>query len=64
MAAHCLQINVRLAGSCIGRNAFYYTRPKSKKKGKGSTRTLAAISGVLTSATATGIYLLGITNSI
>lgn len=54
-----LWASARLEGSRSGRNAFYYTRPKTKQKGKDTARMLAAIGGILTSATATGIYLLG-----
>lgn len=57
---HCLRANVRLAGSAIGRNALYYTRPKSKKKAKSSARALGAVGGAITSVTAVGIYFLGI----
>lgn len=59
MAASVTNCLRRLAGSGIGRNAFYYTRPKSKRKASNSARTLAAIGGVLTSATAAGICILG-----
>ena len=51
---------MRLAASGVGKNAFYYTRPKSKKKTKNSTRVLAAVGGAIASATAAGIYFLGI----
>ena len=57
---HYLRGNVRLAASSVGKNAFYYTRPKSKKKTKNSSRVLAAVGGAIASVTATGIYLLGI----
>lgn len=57
---NCLRGNVRLAASSVGKNAFYYTRPKSKKKMKSSTRVLAAVGGAIASSTAAGIYFLGI----
>ena len=58
--AHLSRVRTRPAGLRMVKNAFYYTRPKTKKKGDSSLRLVIVIGGVLTSATATGIYLLGI----